>query len=231
MNTVLESLEQAELNEVEARMKAFRDLVVAIGDDMAVETDRVKVVLRDASKSVGDLKSAVELYQRRRAQASIIRVYREKEAERPEIDRQYQKALEKLERAKREFHSVADPLAWKIEEINEARRAAYSAEQDLRSTCADPMLLKRSREIDMQRQNLYRQQQSINETIHRLKLIIDRSATDSPTQSMGESQQKKEITAAQKRLEVAKAELAEVQAKDKQLEAEAAELDAQRLIP
>jgi hypothetical protein len=230
MGNVLDLLEKTELN-LEARNKAWRELIVAVGDDASVQPEHVKAVLRDVGKTVADLKTAVELYNRRKAHAATIQAYREKESERPEIDRQYNKALEKLGKAKLDFHAVTDPLTWKIEAINDARRAALDAERELRSTCPDELVSRRLREIDAKRISLSRQMTPLQDRIHRLEYELSRDAADSALRTMSPIAMGKAVAGVREQLARTRAELADLHQKGEQLAAEAAELDAQRLIP
>jgi hypothetical protein len=230
MSTVIETLEQAERDDLQARNKAWRELVAAVGDESDVDPDRVKAVLQESGKSIQDLKSAVELRKRRKVEAGRIARYQELEQKRPAIQKKIDEAFAKLEAANREYDRVTRPLSYELEDINKAGEQAGAAKDQLRRSCDDPFILARLREIDIQRQNLCRQQRALQDDITKLEYTLRRDS-DSPLRDMPASQQKQQAKSAADRLSRARDELKSLQAKDEQLAGEANSLHQQQLIP
>ena len=148
---LFEKLAAKQQRREKASIDAFRDLVriIAAGQEPAV--DQEERVLSDAGRSLDDLRTAVELYQKRVGMRTPLDSLPKMEAERKEIERRLSEADEALAAAERQHAEVTGPLRGRLEQLQLATREAERCRQQLVETCPDEEL--RQRLADLQRQH------------------------------------------------------------------------------
>jgi hypothetical protein len=135
----------------QARIDDFRGLVRAIAEGQEPDTDRVDAVLHDAGKTLDDLRSAVELRQKRMAMKAQLDTVPQREAEKAEIEKKIAKATEILNAAEAKYAETTNPLRWRLEAIKSDIQQTWSVPQSLVESCPYPELVERARRIEKAR--------------------------------------------------------------------------------
>jgi chromosome segregation ATPase len=133
-----------------ASIDNFHALVRAVASGQEPDADQAERILSDSGRSLDDLRTAVELYQRRVAMRAQLDSLPKLEAERKEIERQLAEADAALSAAEQRHMEVTVPLRSRLEQLQLATIEAERCRQQLVETCPDEEL--RQRLADLQRQ-------------------------------------------------------------------------------
>jgi len=144
-----------------ARLTEWRDLVKLIADGKEPEPSRVESVLSGVSKSLEDLSAAVSLLQRRRALAKQLELAAKLDAEEKRIGEQIAAEREKVQKAAAACDAIIDPLGWRLREIENERRRAEQAADELRKTCPYPEIKEEIDTITRQLAELEQERQKL----------------------------------------------------------------------
>ena len=130
-----------------ARAADFRHLVAEVVDGCEPDADHVEAILRDAGKSLDDLREAAErLAHRRRLREQWDRLP-ELAAERTEIEAKIAAADAALDEAEQRHTDVTGPLHFRLRQGRDAMMEADAVKRQLHDTCTDAALLAELRDV------------------------------------------------------------------------------------
>jgi hypothetical protein len=221
------------------RLADFRDVVVQIADGKEPDPDFVAEALRDADKSVDDLRKAVELLQRRRELRKQWDGVPGLADQRQEVERQIAKADRELETAESKHYAIVNPLYVELQRLKEAEQEGEKARRELLDTCTDQILLdkradvqlrlsKRSEEADNERKRIANWRdwaKSECAAAERQKMIIDGDGDAQVKVHLGRAKEHERKAAKQESL------LANANKVVTELEREEAKIREQMLVP
>lgn len=165
LTTLFEKIAGKQKQREQSRINDFRGLVRAIVAGQEPDADRVDAVLLDAGKSLDDLKAAVELFQRRMAMKAELDAVPKLEAEKNEIAKKIGMARETLDAAEKKYDETANPLRWRLDEINQAIQQTWSLPQQLVETCPYPELVERAQQIERAKSEAHAEATSLRRQI------------------------------------------------------------------
>lgn len=141
LTTLLEKIAGRHQERQQSRKADYRSLVTAIADGKEPDPELVDQILADSSKSLDDLRTAVELLTKRRELRRAVDQQPKLQMEREQIDKQIQRADAELTAAEQRHQETTYPLLCRRDEIRDAMMEADRAKRELERTCADEDLL------------------------------------------------------------------------------------------
>lgn len=150
LSTLIERIAGKQQEREQARAADFRGIVQQIAAGKEPDADRVDAVLREAGKTLDDLREAVERLQARRRLREQLDGLPKLAAERREIEKQIAAADNTLADAEQKHAEVTAPLHARLVQVREASWAAESAKTQLVQTCTDPALVAQKRDVELQ---------------------------------------------------------------------------------
>lgn len=178
----------------------YRELVhrIAAGDE--VDPGQATEILDGANKSPRDLTADVELHQKRRELRATLDALPALDSEAKKLKKQIEEANRIQEEAVKKYDSTVHPLAWRLEQIAEAKQAADRARDELLQTCS-PELKSKVRDIQNELDNVRPKStacqlslRSVQETTRKLLCAQQRlEKSDSPWERKAKERQAAEL--------------------------------------
>jgi chromosome segregation ATPase len=160
-----------------ARLAGFAGIVREIADGHEPDADLVDGILRDAGKTLDDLRTAVEKLQHRRELKARLDRLPKLAAQRKDVERQMIDANRALEQAEERHVEVTNPLQMHLQDLKEQIWAGEQA----RSTCEDEALRARLDEVVAHTAEAHREAAALRAGIERSRDLAqaDRQRADS----------------------------------------------------
>lgn len=138
------------------KQSSYRELVAGIATGEEPSPAEVERLLAETKKSITDLQRDVEAYQHRMALKAIVASLPKLEQEFAQIQQQLAAADRDLEAAERLHDEATYPLHGRLQEINEARKDASQARQELYDTCNDADLERQLEDANAEIERLHK---------------------------------------------------------------------------
>ena len=127
LGALLEKIAGHQHERDQARQDDFRGIVAQIADGKEPDAELVDRVLREAGKSLDDLRKAAELLHKRRTLYEQVARMPKLAAEREEVQAKLAVANQALKQAEKQHDETTAPLRARLWEIKEATWAGASA--------------------------------------------------------------------------------------------------------
>jgi hypothetical protein len=147
--TLLETIRGKQHKRQTVRLADFRGIVVQIADGKEPDPDFVAAALREAEKTVDELRTAVELLERRRDLQKKCNGVSHLLARRQELERQMAQADREVEAAESKHYATVNSLSAELQQVREATDEGEKARRELWDTCSDQILLDKLADVQL----------------------------------------------------------------------------------
>lgn len=182
---IAEMIERLTRRKVEvARQEAtvWQALVIDVGDGKEIDADAVLSDLDRLNRTPGDLATAVELLNQRRAWAASVAAGVRGEADLPAVKRKIADENAKFEAIERQHEEALQPLSYHLGEAGRAILDGASAARELSRTATCPMALQAVTNVEKRLSELRREQahtaSELDAKESRLKIISSQQDPD-----------------------------------------------------